>query len=266
MMPAAATSTTSDLFSLKGKVALVTGGSQGIGSMIARGLLAAGAKVYISSRNADACDKAASELSSAGNCLSLPADLSVEDEITRLAVELGKREPALHILVNNAAAAWAAPLEDYPAKAWDKVLGLNVKSVFLLSRACLPLLRAGAIGADPAHIINIGSIDGFRAPEFETYAYSASKAAVHQLTRVLAQRLARDSVTVNAIAPGPFPSKMTSAMLEERGEELRRRAPLGRVGEPDDMAGIAVFLASRASAFVTGQIIAVDGGLSTRPW
>jgi NAD(P)-dependent dehydrogenase (short-subunit alcohol dehydrogenase family) len=255
-----------DLFSLEGKVALVTGGSQGIGFMIARGLLDAGAKVYISSRKVDACDKAATELSSTGQCISLPVDLSVESEIKRLASEIEAREPKLHVLVNNAAAAWAAPLEDYPAEAWDKVMGVNVKGVFLLCRTCLPLLRAAALPGDPARIINIGSIDGLRAPEFETYAYSASKAAVHQLTRVLAQRLARDNLTVNAIAPGPFPSRMTAATLATRGDELRRRSPLGRVGEPDDMAGISVFLASRASAFVTGQVIAVDGGLSTRPW
>jgi NAD(P)-dependent dehydrogenase (short-subunit alcohol dehydrogenase family) len=254
------------LFSLEGKVALVTGGSQGIGFMIARGLIDAGAKVYISSRKADAGNAAAAMLSSSGRCISLPVDLSVEDEIKRLAAEVEAREPKLHVLVNNAAAAWSAPLEDYPAEAWDKVLNVNVKGVFLLCRACLPLLRAGASAGDPARIINIGSIDGFRAPEFETYAYSASKAAVHQLTRVLAQRLARDNLTVNAIAPGPFPSKMTASTLAARGEELRKRSPLGRVGEPDDMAGISVFLASRASAFVTGQIIAVDGGLSTRPW
>lgn len=255
-----------DLFSLEGKVALVTGGSQGIGFMIARGLIDAGAKVYIASRKADVGKTAAAMLSSTGRCISLPVDLSSEDEIKRLAAQIEACEPKLHVLVNNAAAAWAAPLDDYPADAWDKVLDVNVKGVFLLCRACLPLLRAGASARDPARIINVGSIDGFRAPEFETYAYSASKAAVHQLTRVLAQRLARDNVTVNAIAPGPFPSKMTATTLAERGEEIRQRSPLGRVGELDDMAGISVFLASRASAFVTGQIIAVDGGLSTRPW
>ena len=256
----------SDLFSLDGKVALVSGGSQGIGLMIARGLVEAGAMVYIASRKADACERAAAELSSQGRCIALPADLSSEHEIKRLALELGKRAPALHVLVNNAAAAWAAPIESYPAEAWDKVLALNVKGVFLLSQACLPLLKAGARQRDPARIINIGSIDGLRVTEFETYAYTASKAAVHHLTRVLAQRLGRDNVTVNAIAPGPFPSKMTAVMLDEQGEQMRRKSPLGRIGEPDDMAGIAVFLASRASAFVTGQVIAVDGGMSTRPW
>lgn len=254
------------LFSLSGKVALVTGGSQGIGLMIARGLLRAGAKVYIASRKIAVCESAATELSAFGECLPLAVDMSREADITRLAAQLGQSEPALNILVNNAAAAWAAPLQDYPAAAWDKVLGVNVKGVFLLCRALLPLLTAGARAGDPARIINIGSIDGFRAPAFETYAYSASKAAVHQLTRVLAQRLAADNLTVNAIAPGPFPSKMTADMLEEKGQELVRSVPLGRIGEADDMEGIAVFLASRGSAFVTGQIIAVDGGLSTRPW
>ncbi|CAN5421670.1 SDR family oxidoreductase [soil metagenome] len=255
-----------DLFSLEGKVAMVTGATQGIGFMIARGLVDAGAKVYIVSRKMENCERAAAELSPDGRCVPLAADLSKEDEIKRVVAELSTREPALHVLVNNAAAAWSAPLDEYPGSAFDKVLGLNVKGLFLLSQACLPRLRAGAADRDPARIINIGSIDGFRAPEFETYAYSASKAAVHQLTRVLAQRLARDNVTVNAIAPGPFPSKMTAAMLDERGDEIRRRSPLGRVGEADDMAGIAVFLASRASAFVTGQIISVDGGLSTTAW
>jgi NAD(P)-dependent dehydrogenase (short-subunit alcohol dehydrogenase family) len=195
--------------------------------------------------------------------VALPADLSAKarsNDLPRVA-----SEPAA-CAVNNAAAAWAAPLETYPSEAWDKVLALNVKGPFLLSRACLPLLKAGARPGDPARIINIGSIDGFRVTEFETYAYTASKAAVHHLTRVLAQRMGRDNVTVNAIAPGPFPTRMTAAMLDEQGEALRRKSPLGRVGEPDDMAGIAVFLASRASAFVTGQIIAVDGGMSTRPW
>lgn len=255
-----------DLFSLEGKVALITGGSQGIGFMIARGLLEAGAKVYITSRKKSSCDKAAVELSSAGECISLPADLSSEQEIDRLAAEVGSRESKLHVLVNNAAAAWAAPLQSYPAEAWDKVFALNVKGVFQLSRACLPLLRAAAVAGDPARIINVGSIDGFRVPEFETYAYSSSKAAVHHLTRVLAQRLARDNLTVNAIAPGPFPSRMTAAMIEQQGDALRGKSPLGRIGEPADMAGISVFLASRASAFVTGQVIAVDGGLSTSPW
>jgi NAD(P)-dependent dehydrogenase (short-subunit alcohol dehydrogenase family) len=255
-----------DLFRLDEKVALVTGGSRGIGLMIARGLVQAGATVYISSRKSEACDKAAAELSKLGRCFPLPADLSTETEITRLVTALKQRETKLNVLVNNAATAWAAPLADYPAEAWDKILGLNVKSVFLLSRECLPLLKSGSRPRDPARIVNIGSIDGFRVPAFETYAYSASKAALHQLTRVLAQQLGPDNVTVNAIAPGTFPSKMTEEMFAQQGEALLRKSPLRRIGEPDDMAGISVFLTSRASAFITGQVIAVDGGLSTLPW
>ena len=256
----------SDLFTLAGKVAVVTGGSQGIGLMISKGLVEAGAKVYVSSRKQKVCDAVAEELSAFGECVSLPADVSTEAEVLRIVSELTDREGKLNIVVNNAGAAWGAPLETYPDSAWDKVLALNVKSVFNLSRSCLPLLERGATPGDPGRIINLGSIDGFRVPELENYAYSTSKAAVHQLTRVLAQRMARQNVTVNAIAPGPFPSKMMAATLEERGEQFRANCPLGRLGEPDDMAGIAVFLSSRAGAYITGQIIAVDGGFSTRPW
>jgi NAD(P)-dependent dehydrogenase (short-subunit alcohol dehydrogenase family) len=255
-----------DLFSLDGKVALVTGGSQGIGLMITSGLVRAGAKVYVSSRKKDVCDRVAAELSEIGSCVALPADVSTEAEARRVAAELTEREGRLHVLVNNAAAAWGAPLAEYPDAAWDKVMGLNVKGVFNLSVACLPLLEAAAVDRDPARIINVGSIEGFRTASGENYAYSASKAAVHHLTRNLAQRLARSNITVNAIAPGPFHTKMMSVILAERGDEFRANCPMGRLGEPDDMAGIAVFLASRASSYVTGQIIAVDGGFSTTPW
>ena len=184
----------------------------------------------------------------------------------RVVDELTEREGALHILVNNAGTAWAAPLATYPDSAWDKVLALNVKAVFNLSRACLPLLEQSATPGNPGRIINLGSIDGFRVPALENYAYSASKAAVHHLTRALAQRMAAQNVTVNSIAPGPFMSRMMATTLEELGDQWRANCPLGRLGEPDDMAGIAVYLASRAGAYVTGQIIAVDGGFSTRPW
>lgn len=255
-----------DLFSLAGKIAVVTGGAQGIGLMLSRGLVQAGAKVYVVSRKKATCDAAVTELSKIGDCVSLPADVSTVAEAERLAAELTEREGKLHVLVNNAGAAWGAPFDSYPDSAWDKVLALNVKAVFHLSRTCLPLLQKGARPGDPGRIVNIGSIDGFRVPELDNYAYSTSKAAVHHLTRVLAQRLARENVTVNAIAPGPFPSKMMAATLEQHGDEFRKKCPLGRLGEPDDMAGIAVYLASRASAYVTGQIIAVDGGFSTRPW
>jgi NAD(P)-dependent dehydrogenase (short-subunit alcohol dehydrogenase family) len=255
----------SQLFSLEGKVALVTGGSRGIGLMIARGYVEAGAKVYISSRKAEVCARVAEELSEVGECVALPADLSTEAEANRLAAELGEREEALHILVNNAGANWSAPLAEYPDSAWDKVLNLNVKGVFHLTRACVPLLERAAAGGDPARVINVGSIDGLRAPAFETYAYSASKAAVHHMSRVLAQHLAGRRITVNAIAPGPFESKMMEATLDAFGDVIRDQCPLGRIGEPDDMAGVAIYLASKAGAYVTGQVIAVDGGLSTRP-
>lgn len=253
-----------DLFSVEGKVALVTGGSRGIGLMIARGLVEAGARVYISSRKKDVCDEVATELSQDGACLSLPADLSREEGARDLAEAIGAREPRLHVLVNNAGANWGAPLEEYPDSAWDKVLALNVKSVFHLTRACLPQLEEAATPGDPARVINVGSIDGLRVPLLETYAYSASKAAVHHLTRALAMRLARHHITVNAIAPGPFESRMMAATLERFRDQIVASCPLGRIGEPEDMAGVAIYLASRAGAYVTGAVIPVDGGISTR--
>jgi NAD(P)-dependent dehydrogenase (short-subunit alcohol dehydrogenase family) len=253
-----------DLFSIAGKVALVTGGSRGIGLMIARGFVEAGARVYVSSRKAEACDRVAAELSKQGTCVALPADLSREAEARRLAEALGAREQALHVLVNNAGANWGAPLAEYPDAAWDKVLALNVKAVFHLSRACLPLLERAARPGDPARIINIGSIDGLQVPVLETYAYSASKAAVHHLTRVLAHRLAGQGITVNAIAPGPFESKMMAETLERFRDTIIASCPLGRIGEPEDMAGAAIYLASRAGAYLTGAVIPVDGGISTR--
>lgn len=253
------------LFSIAGKVALVTGGSRGIGRMIARGFVEHGAKVYISSRKRETCDRAAAELSALGTCLSLPADLSTEAECNRLAAALAAREPALHILVNNAGANWGAPMAEYPDSAWDKVLALNVKSIFHLTRACLPRLEAAATAADPARVINTGSIDGLRVPLLHTYAYSSSKAAVHHLTRVLAVELAAKHITVNAVAPGPFESKMMAETLRNFGDAIRASCPLGRIGEPEDMAGVAIYLASRAGAYVTGQVIPVDGGITVRP-
>jgi NAD(P)-dependent dehydrogenase (short-subunit alcohol dehydrogenase family) len=252
-----------DLFSIAGKTALVTGGSRGIGLMIARGFVEAGAKVYISSRKADVCEEVAAELSRSGECLALPADLSSEAECKRLAEEVMDREPSLNILVNNAGANWAAPLAEFPDSAWDRVLNLNVKGVFHLTRYLVPALSAASGPDDPARVINIGSIDGLRVPEFETYSYSASKAAVHHLTRALAKRLAPGGITVNAIAPGPFESKMMEATLDAFGDVIRSQCPLGRIGEPDDMAGAAIFLSSRAGAYLTGTVIPVDGGIST---
>lgn len=252
-----------DLFSVEGRVALVTGGSRGIGLMIARGLVEAGAKVYISARKADACQAAAAELSKQGECIALPADLSTEAEARRLAEAIAAREPALHVLVNNAGANWGAPLAEFPDEAWDKVLALNVKAIFHLTRALLPQLEKAASAEDPARVINIGSIDGLQVPDLDTFAYSASKAAVHHLTRVLAKKLAPRRITVNAVAPGPFESKMMAQTLRNFGKLIVESCPLKRIGEPEDMAGVAIYLASRAGAYVTGAVIPVDGGIST---
>jgi NAD(P)-dependent dehydrogenase (short-subunit alcohol dehydrogenase family) len=252
-----------DLFSVAGKVVLVTGGSRGIGLMIARGFVEAGARVYLSSRSAEACEEAAAELSKLGTCIAIPADVAQVAEVGRLAQAIADREPALHVLVNNAGTNWGAPLSEYPDSAWDKVLALNVKAVFHLTRALLPLLEKAATAADPARVINIGSIDGLHVPDLETYAYSASKAAVHHLTRVLAKKLAKKRITVNAVAPGPFESKMMAQTLRTFGKLIVESCPLKRIGEPEDMAGVTLFLASRAGAYVTGAVIPVDGGLAT---
>jgi NAD(P)-dependent dehydrogenase (short-subunit alcohol dehydrogenase family) len=252
----------SELFSIAGRTALVTGGSRGIGLMIARGYVEAGAKVYISSRKADVCDRVAAELSEVGECIALPADLSSEAECRRLAEAVAEREPSLDILVNNAGATWGAPLEEFDEAAWERVLALNVKGVFHLTKFMVPLLEKAGTADEPARVINIGSIDGIHVPILETYSYSASKAAVHQLTRHLARRLA-PTVTVNAIAPGPFESKMMAATLEAAGDAIAASAPLKRIGRPDDMAGVAIFLASRAGAYLTGAVIPVDGGIAT---
>ncbi len=251
-----------DLFSVTGKSVLVTGGSRGIGLMIARGFVEAGAKVYISSRKADVCDRVATDLSRAGTCISLPADLSSSAGVKQLADEISRREPALNVLVNNAGANWGAPYADFPESAWDKVFDLNVKSIFFLTRELTPLLEKAAQPGDPARVINIGSIDGIKPPLLETYAYSASKAAVHHMTRVLARALA-SRITVNAVAPGPFESKMMAETLQRFKDAIIATCPLGRIGEPEDMAGIAIYLASRAGAYVTGAVIPVDGGIST---
>jgi NAD(P)-dependent dehydrogenase (short-subunit alcohol dehydrogenase family) len=250
-----------ELFDLTGKVAVVTGGTRGIGLMIARGLLQAGATVYISSRKPETGEAAVRELSEFGTVVSIPADLSCEQECIRLAEEITGREDRLNVLVNNAGATWGEPIETFPGSAWDKVLDLNLKSPFFLTRAFLPALEAAATPDDPARIINVGSIDGLRVPGLPTYAYSTSKAAVHQLSRVLAAELGPRQITVNVIAPGPFQTKMMAATLEEFGEQIAALSPLGRIGRPDDVAGTAVYLASRAGAYTTGAIIPVDGGI-----
>ncbi|WP_067488242.1 SDR family oxidoreductase [Actinomadura hibisca] len=250
-----------ELFSLAGKNALVTGGTRGIGLMIARGLLQAGAaRVHISSRKPEACEKAAAELAEFGEVVPIPADISTEAECLRLAEAVG--DGPLHILVNNAGATWGAPLAEFPASAWDKVVDLNLKAPFYLTRALLPRLREAATPDDPARVINIGSVDGIMTPG-ERYSYTASKAGIHQLTRVLAKELGPEGVTVNAIAPGPFESKMMAATLDAFGEVIAGTVPLRRIGRPDDMAGTAVFLASRAGSYVNGAVIPVDGGLTT---
>lgn len=251
-----------DLFSIAGKTALVTGGTRGIGMMIARGFLEAGASVYISSRKTDAVASAEAELSKIGPCVGIPADLSKESECIRLAKEISDRESKLDILVNNAGANWGAPIDQFDEAAWERVLSVNVKGVFHLTRACLPLLRVAGTAEEPARVINIGSIDGIQVPALETYSYSASKAAVHQLTRHLAKRLG-PSITVNAIAPGPFESQMMKATLEKFGDSIAASAPLKRIGRPDDMAGAAIYLASRAGSYLTGAVIPVDGGIAT---
>lgn len=252
----------SELFSIAGKTALITGGSSGIGKMIARGFVEAGAKVYISSRKADVCDQVAAELGAVGECVAIPADLSTEAACQRLAQDIAAREPSLDILINNAGATWGAPLEQFDEAAWEKVLAINVKGVFHLTKFLRPLIAAAGTAENPSRIINIGSIDGIHVPSLETYSYSASKAAVHQLTRHLARAFA-PTTTVNAIAPGPFESKMMASTLDAFGTQIAAAAPMKRIGRPDDVAGTAIYLCSRAGSYLTGSIIAVDGGMST---
>jgi NAD(P)-dependent dehydrogenase (short-subunit alcohol dehydrogenase family) len=253
-----------DLFDVSGKTALVTGGSRGIGLMIARGLVQAGARVIVSSRKSDDVEAAARELAAIGDCHAIPGDVSTPEGATALAQATRERFPRLDILVNNAGATWGAPLEEFPASGWEKVAHTNVQGVFHLTVALLPELRAAADAEDPARVINIGSIDGIRTPSFENYSYSASKAAVHMLTRHLAKRLADEHITVNAIAPGPFESKMTAFMFEtpESRELLVATVPLGRAGRPEDAAGLTIFLSSRAGSYLTGTVIPLDGGIT----
>jgi len=251
-----------DLFSVKDKVAFVSGGSSGIGHMIARGYLENGARVYISSRKAAVCEQVANDFNQQGyDCRTLPADMSKVSEIERVATELAKLEDKLDILVNNAGANWAAPFEDFPEAGWDKVMDINVKGPFFLTQALLPVLEAAATAEDPARIINVGSIDGLNVNKMPTFSYGPSKAALHHLTRTLASHLAERHITANAIAPGPFPSKMMAHTLDTMGEKIRQGVPLKRIGEPADMAGTAIYLASKAGAYVSGAVIPVDGGI-----
>ncbi len=249
------------LFDVSGKVVLVTGGTSGIGEMIARGFVESGAIVYIASRKADVGEKLAAELSAIGPCTFLQANLNTEAECQRLANELGERESHLDVLVNNAGATWGAPMHAYDEAAFERVLSLNVKGVFHLTKFLRPLLSAVATSDEPSRVINIGSIDGLRAPSMETFAYSSSKAAVHQLTRHLAKFLA-PTITVNAIAPGPFESRMMHATIEAVGDQIVRSVPMHRLGKPSDMAGTAIFLASPAATYITGAVLPVDGGIA----
>lgn len=251
------------LFDLTGKTAVVTGGTRGIGYMIAQGLLQAGASVIISSRKSDACEQAREELAAFGSVAAIPCDVSGEQGCQDLANAVAQRTDRIHVLVNNAGATWGAPFEEFPASGWDKVVDLNLKSPFFLTRGFLRLLEKAATEDDPARVVNIGSIDGIRVPDMPNYSYSASKAGLHHLTRVLARELGPRNITVNAVAPGPFPSKMTAQVLDTHGEAIRASSPLGRLGRPDDIAGAAVFLAGRASSYVTGAVIPVDGGIAT---
>jgi NAD(P)-dependent dehydrogenase (short-subunit alcohol dehydrogenase family) len=255
----------SDLFSIVGKTALVTGGSRGIGYMIAAEFLKAGTRrVYICARRAEACDAAARELSQYGDCVSVPCDVGQPEGVETLARAVEEREERLDILVNNAGIAWGAPLDSHPIEQIDRVLQVNVRAVFHLTQRLLPLLRAAASAADPARVVNIGSIDGLAIPMTPNYGYSASKAAVHMLTRHLAHALVDDHVNVNAIAPGLFPSRLTRWAFD--GSEQSRvldAIPMHRAGAPEDVGGTAIYLCSRAGAYLTGVVIPVAGGLTT---
>lgn len=249
----------STLFSLEGRVALVTGGSRGIGRMIAEGFLAQGARVYVAARKAEQCQSAASEMGP--GCVAIAADLSTVDGVRTLAAQLQAAESSLDILVNNAGAAWGAEFETFPESGWDKVFDLNVKAPFFMTQSLLPALKAAARSERPAKVINIGSIDGLRISPWETYSYQASKAALHHLTRKMAARLVRDNIVVSAIAPGAFPSDMNRA-ARDKGEDYISSIPAGRLGRPEDIAAAAIYLASRAGDYVVGEVLTVDGGVA----
>ena len=251
---------TAELFSLKGRSALITGGSRGIGRMIAEGFLRAGARVYISARKADACVATADELSVIGPCVSLPADVSTQGGVQQLVAAYQQHEKSLDILVNNAGAAWGAPYDEFPESGWDKVVDLNLKAPFFLTQALTPLLKRAATD-HLAKVIHIASIDGVSVNPQETYSYAASKAGLIHLTRRMALKLAPERIAVSAIAPGAFASTMNKD-ARDHGDEVAQRIPLGRIGTPEDMAGAAIFLASRAGDYVVGSTLIVDGGVT----
>jgi NAD(P)-dependent dehydrogenase (short-subunit alcohol dehydrogenase family) len=263
--PSAAPLAIENLFGLDGKTAVVTGGSRGIGFMIASGLVSNGVRTYITARKAEACDEAAARLSEIGECISIPADIASADGLDTFVAAVTEREPTIDILVNNAGAAWGAPLGEFPENGFDKVLNVNVRAPFMLTQALLPPLERAATADDPSRVIMIGSIDGLHVPGGDNYSYSASKAGVHMLGRHLAAHLAARHITVNSIAPGPFQSKMMAYMLDDDAsrQAVESSNPRGRIGSPEDIAGTVIFLAGRAGAYTTGAVIPVDGGLST---
>jgi len=262
-----------NLFGVAGKVVLVTGGSRGIGKMIATGFVRNGAKVYVSSRTAKDCEETAKELNALGpgRCIPIAADMQKLSDVDKLVNEISSKEEALHVLVNNAGAVWGEKIDAYPDQAWTKVLTLNLHRVFTLTQKCLPLLRAAAKEGgkegesylDPARIINIGSVEGITVPDHETYAYSASKAGLHHLSRTMGGRLGWEGITSNTIACGPFPSKMTAWSFQNEWSQMNSALPLARAGTPEDIAGTALFLASRAGAYVNAATITLDGGMTS---
>ena len=253
------------LFSMQDKICVVTGGSRGLGAFMAQGFLEAGAKrVYITARKAEACISAAEELSQYGECIAIPGDVATSEGLQNLVAELMSREQHIDVLVNNAGTGWGAPFGQFPEKGWDKVMDINAKSPFFLTQALTPLLKKNASADNTASIINIGSIAGIVGDALENFSYAASKTAIHQLTRVLSTELAKDHIRVNAIAPGRFYSKLTEFLSNDQAafEEELQTIPMRRWGEPTDIAGVAIMLASKAGAFITGQVIPVDGGTS----
>jgi len=254
---------TAALFDVRGKVALVTGGTRGLGFMIAKGLVEAGVRTYVASRKPEACAEAVDALSRFGDAIGLPVDLDDSDDLQRFAATFIEREPRLHILVNNAGTAWGAPFDSFPQQGWDKVMRLNLGSVFFLTQALIGPITAAAARDDPARVINVGSVDGLTPSRYENYPYSAAKAGLHQLTRQLALHLAPRHISVNTIAPGYFSTRMTRGVLEADGDDLLSAIPQRRMGIDTDAAGLAIFLSSRASAYITGATIPLDGGYST---